>query len=56
MATPRAGNECGVQRAAMARLGHFNRRSLELMQRHNGNGIIFDGTITDCEVCAVGKG
>ena len=38
------------------RLGHFNRRSLELMQRHNGNGIIFDGTIADCEVCAVGKG
>ena len=38
------------------RLGPLNRRSLELMQRHDGNGIIFDGTIADCDVCAVGKG
>ena len=37
-------------------LGHLNRRSLELMQRHDGNGITFDGTIADCNVCAVGKG
>ena len=37
------------------RLGHLNRRSLELMQRHNGNGITFEGTIADCDVCAVGK-
>ena len=37
-------------------LGHLNRRSLQLMQRHDGNGITFDGTIADCDVCAVGKG
>ena len=38
------------------RLGHLNRRSLELMQRHDGNGITFDDTIVDYDVCAVGKG
>ena len=27
------------------RLGHLNKTSLELMQRHDGNGITFDGTI-----------
>ena len=37
------------------RLGHLNRRSLKLMQRHDGNGITFDDTIEDCDVCAVGK-
>ena len=37
------------------RLGHFNRRSLELMQRHDGNGISFDGTLANCDVCTVGK-
>ena len=37
------------------RLGHLNRRSLELMQRHDGNGITLDGTIADCDACAVGK-
>ena len=37
-------------------LGHLNRRSLEVMQRRGGNGITFDGTIADCDVCAVGKG
>ena len=38
------------------RLGHLSRRSLELMQRHDGKGITFDGTIADCDVCALGKG
>ena len=38
------------------RLGHPNKRSLELMQRHDGNGVTFDGTIADCDVCALGKG
>ena len=38
------------------RLGHLNRRSLELTQRNDGNGITFDGTITDCDVCTVWKG
>ena len=37
------------------RLDHLNRRSLELIQRHDGNGITFDGTIADCDVCVVGK-
>ena len=36
-------------------LGHLNRRILELMQRHDGNSITFDGTIADCDVCAGGK-
>ena len=26
------------------------------MQRHDGNGINFDGTVADCDVCALGKG
>ena len=38
------------------RLGHLNRRSLELIQRRDGSGITFDGTIVDCDVCAVRKG
>ena len=38
------------------RPGHLNRRSLELIQRHDGNGITLDGIIKDCDVCAVGKG
>ena len=36
-------------------MDHLNKRSLEVMQRHDGNGITFDGTIADCDVCAVGK-
>ena len=38
------------------RLGYLNRRSLERTKRHHGNGITFDGTTADCDVCAVGKG
>ena len=38
------------------RLGHLNRRSLELMQWHDGNAITFASTIADCDVCAVGNG
>ena len=38
------------------RLGHLNGRNMKLMQRHDGNDIAFDGTIADCDVCAVGKG
>ena len=37
------------------RLGHLNIKSLELMQRHDGNGITFDSNRADCGVCAVGK-
>ena len=36
-------------------LGHLNNRSLELMQRSDGNGVAFDGSIDHCDVCAVGK-
>ena len=36
--------------------GHLNRRSLELIQWHDGHGITFDGTIADCDVCTVRKG
>ena len=37
------------------RLGHLNKRSLELIQRRDGNGVAFDGSINHCDVCAVGK-
>ena len=37
------------------RLGHLNRRSLELMQWHDDNIIAFDSIIADYDVCAVGK-
>ena len=37
------------------RLGHFNKCNLELMQRRDGNGVAFDGSIDHCDVCAVGK-
>ena len=38
-----------------SRLGYLNKRSLEFMQRHYGNGVTFDGSIDHCDVCAVGK-
>ena len=34
------------------RLGHLNKRSLELMQRRDGNGVAFDGSINHHDVCA----
>ena len=37
------------------RLGHLYKRSLELTNRHNGNGVAFEGYAADCDVCAVGK-
>ena len=37
------------------RLGHLNKRTLDFMQRRDSNGITFDGTLADCDVCAVGK-
>ena len=36
-------------------LGHLNKRSLELMQGHDGNGVAFDGSSDHCDVFAVGK-
>ena len=38
------------------RLGHLSKRALELMQRRDGHGITFDGSLADCDVCAMGKG
>ena len=37
------------------RLGHLNKKSLELMQRRDGKGVAIDGSIDNCNVCAVGK-
>ena len=37
------------------RLGHLNKRSVELMQRRDSNGVAFDDSIDHCDVCAVGK-
>ena len=37
------------------RLGHLNKRSLEIMDRKNGKGVAFDGSIANGDVCAVGK-
>ena len=38
------------------RLGHLNRKSLDLLKNFdNTNGVSFDGTVTDCDVCVVGK-
>ena len=37
------------------RLRHLNKKSLELMQRHDGNGVAFDGSIDHCYVYAVEK-
>ena len=34
------------------RLGHLNKRSLEPMNRQNGNDVAFDGSIADSDVCA----
>ena len=55
-ATELAMNAVSKAQVWHRRLGHLNKRSLELMQWHGGNGITFDGTIADCDVCAVGKG
>ena len=37
------------------RLGYLNKRSLEFVQRRDGNGVAFDGSIDHGDVCAVGK-
>ena len=37
------------------RMGHLNRESLDLLKKVNNNGVSFDGTVPDCDVCAVGK-
>ena len=52
--------ELAMQAAATAtlwrrRMGHLNRKSLNLLKKVNNNGVSFDGTVPDCEVCVVGK-
>ena len=37
------------------RLGHLNRKSLNLLKNLENNGVSFDGPVPDCDVCAVGK-
>ena len=52
--------ELAMQAAATAtlwhrRMEHLNRKSLDLLKKVNNNGVSFDGTVPDCDVCAVGK-
>ena len=52
--------ELATQAAATAtlwhrRMGHLNRKSLDLLKKVNNNGVSFDGTVPDCGVCAVGE-
>ena len=37
------------------RMGHLNRKSLDLLKKVNNNGVSSDETVPDCDVCAVGK-
>ena len=52
--------ELAMQAAATAtlwhlRMGHLNRKSLDLLKKVDNNGVSLDGTVPDCDVCAVGK-
>ena len=56
----RSAPEPAMQAATTAtlwhrRMGHLNRKSLDLLKKVNNNGVSFDGTMPDCDVCAVGK-
>ena len=37
------------------RMGHVNRRSLDVLRKQLGNGVEYNGDMDDCGVCAVGK-
>ena len=37
------------------RLGHLNRKSLDLLKNLDNNVVSFDGPVPDCDVCAVSK-
>ena len=55
-----AGKELAMNAVANAqvwhrRLGHLNKHRLGLMNRKSGNGVAFDGSIADCDVCTVEK-
>ena len=54
------GKELTMNAMTNAQLGHgwlglLNKGSLELMQRRDGKGVAFDGSIDHCDVCAVGN-
>ena len=58
--TNASGAELAMQTTADAtlwhrRLGHLNRKSLDILKKCDNNGVSFDGTAADCDVCAVGK-
>lgn len=37
------------------RLGHMNLRNMELLRRTDGNGVDYTGTVSGCDICALGK-
>ena len=37
------------------RLGHLHAQSLDILRKRDGTGITFEGAVSDCDVCAVGK-
>ena len=37
------------------RLGHLHAQSLDILSKRDGTGITFEGAVSDCDVCAVGK-
>ena len=55
-----AGKELAMNAVANAYVWHrrldcLNKRTLALVNQTNDNGMAFDGSIADCDVCAVGK-
>ena len=37
------------------RLGHLYAQSMDIVRKRDGTGIAFDGAVSDCDACAVGK-
>ena len=37
------------------RMGHINRKSMDVLRRMTGSGVDYNGDIQACDVCAVGK-
>ena len=37
------------------RLGHINPDNMELLRKTEGNGVEYTGTVSGCDICAVGK-
>ena len=36
-------------------MGQINSKSLEILIKADGNGLNYDGDVTACDVCAIGK-